>query len=710
MNFTTFLSTRDETADAVAAYQAHSDFRTIASFTLGWVFLLACRHVIHAPFTHTLGRALCTVFRPAHQHLQDAESTNKPLSLMHMNLADVASSLSTRDGSPGQRFAAFLLFWALVVSSMTQFLSLVVFGNGLGYESLCAATLGLGAASSVAARVLGILILSLELQQRFHVTIYELATCWFLLISALGVTGGTIFFSLGQVTVLPNLDAAICVKQHFMPTSLTVSLTLIVLELYTLTRLLIGISLPRGFLDVRVSRTVALLVFDLAVLVPDAVPSNVLGDFIPFSVGAVIVLAAFAPRSTVRDCEQILLASSKASSTSPRSSVMESSFFEPPQPIHMAQPPHVSPALSERAMNELLMNGPSYGGPTPMRRLSDQERRKRESLAALPFAAKQLPKLPPASLAGHTDTEGPRSDVATFRSSMSRGANSAEGAILTTATREPMPPGLAVAMPVTTPISSAPLSGKILQPEQLAAYDRATSSGNTSAGLAPPPRSAIRPQLVIDTSGRKPDVPQKNKRRESRRVSFLNINSSSTPGHLAPPPILDVSAVPSRERSMVSPANMIVPMPIGPRRSSPNSTPRTTAMRSPEAASSTFSSSIHSSMPVVMPNSAPALHGEVAFVGDEEAPVIFVSANSAAAARKSTTGTFGRRSTRVGPRQRLPDVPHTPTDADSLPDATVVQAPGPWVARPVAPLRVHRGPGVGVRGPRARPPTSAPPM
>ena len=111
-----------------------------------------------------------------------------------------------------------------------------------------------------------------------------------------------------------------------------------------------------------------------------------------------------------------------------------------------------------------------------------------------------------------------------------------------------------------------------------------------------------------------------------------------------------------------------------------------------------------------MPSSAPALHGEVAFVGDDEAPVIFAAASSAAAARKSTAGTFGRRSTRVNARERLPDVPHTPTDTDSVPDPLVLPAPGPWIARPVAPLRLNRGPGGGVRGPRARPPASAPPM
>ncbi|VDB85373.1 unnamed protein product [Peniophora sp. CBMAI 1063] len=478
MNFTTFLSTRDETVDAAADYQAHPDFRTITSFTLGWVFLLACRHVGHAPFTRTLGRASCIIFLPTQKRIQDVESTNKPLSLMHMDLADVTSTHSTRDGPAGQRILAFLLYWALVVSSMAQFLSLLVFGNGFRYESLCAATLGVGTASSVIARVLGILILSFELQRRFNATIYELTTVWFLLLSVLGVTGGNVFFSLGQVTVLPNIgDAAICVKQHFMPTSLTISLALIILELFTLARLLIGLSLPRDLLDIRVSRAVALLVFDLVVLVPDAVASNVLGDFIPFSVGAVALLAAFAPTpASTRDCEHVLLTASKASTTSPRSSVMVSSFFDPPQPMHMAQPPRTSPAMSERAMNELLMNGPSYGGPTPMRRLSDQERKKRESLAALPFAAKQLPKLPPASVAEQSDTEGPRSDVATVRSSMTRGVNSSEGAVLTTATRESMPPGLSIVTPVATPTSSVPLSGKILRPEQLAEYDRATSS------------------------------------------------------------------------------------------------------------------------------------------------------------------------------------------------------------------------------------------
>ena len=65
---------------------------------------------------------------------------------------------------------------------------------------------------------------------------------------------------------------------------------MIVLEVYVLARLLIGLPLPRGFLDFRISRILALHVLDLAVLVPDAIATNVLGDFLPFSVGAVIVL------------------------------------------------------------------------------------------------------------------------------------------------------------------------------------------------------------------------------------------------------------------------------------------------------------------------------------------------------------------------------------------------------------------------------------
>ena len=95
------------------------------------------------------------------------------------------------------------------------------------------------------------------------------------------------------VRLCQAFDARAVLTEHpcsFMPTSLTVSLILIVLELYVLLRLLVGLSLPSGLLDIRVSRAAALFVFDLAVLVPDAVECNVLGDFIPFSVGAVIVL------------------------------------------------------------------------------------------------------------------------------------------------------------------------------------------------------------------------------------------------------------------------------------------------------------------------------------------------------------------------------------------------------------------------------------
>ena len=84
----------------------------------------------------------------------------------------------------------------------------------------------------------------------------------------------------------------------FLPVSLSLSLLFALLEAYCLGRF-INLLCP-SFLrmrhqldalrDARILRTLGLLVLDILTIVPDAVPTNVLGDYIPFSIGAVIVL------------------------------------------------------------------------------------------------------------------------------------------------------------------------------------------------------------------------------------------------------------------------------------------------------------------------------------------------------------------------------------------------------------------------------------
>lgn len=87
----------------------------------------------------------------------------------------------------------------------------------------------------------------------------------------------------------------------FLLTSLLSSLIYLLLELYTIARLISFTAPPElqpryqlsRFTDVRIVRAGSLLLLELLTVVPDAIHINILGDFVPFSVGGVIVLGQF---------------------------------------------------------------------------------------------------------------------------------------------------------------------------------------------------------------------------------------------------------------------------------------------------------------------------------------------------------------------------------------------------------------------------------
>lgn len=82
--------------------------------------------------------------------------------------------------------------------------------------------------------------------------------------------------------------------------SLTLSLIATSMDIYSIVRLLSIIAPPSfplrrrldALRDMRIVRGSSLLVFDLIVLVPTGIPTNLLGDSLPFSVAAMIVLSA----------------------------------------------------------------------------------------------------------------------------------------------------------------------------------------------------------------------------------------------------------------------------------------------------------------------------------------------------------------------------------------------------------------------------------
>ena len=89
----------------------------------------------------------------------------------------------------------------------------------------------------------------------------------------------------------------------FAPTGLASSLALICTELYLVIRFIFFIS-PKGLCwsskldtlgDPRVYRSLSLLLLDGLTITSAAKPTNLLVDFVPFAMGAVVVLGKFTP-------------------------------------------------------------------------------------------------------------------------------------------------------------------------------------------------------------------------------------------------------------------------------------------------------------------------------------------------------------------------------------------------------------------------------
>lgn len=109
------------------------------------------------------------------------------------------------------------------------------------------------------------------------------------------------------VRVLRRQYSLIC---SFLPTSLITSLLEFALGFYAVIRLITlltseNFNVPSSISsirDIRIIQVLAFLFFILVTLVPSAVLTNILGDFIPFSIGSLFVLGLFLPAVGYNTC------------------------------------------------------------------------------------------------------------------------------------------------------------------------------------------------------------------------------------------------------------------------------------------------------------------------------------------------------------------------------------------------------------------------
>ncbi|KAG2056385.1 hypothetical protein BDR06DRAFT_952868 [Suillus hirtellus] len=300
--FQNALVVRDAKTLSVSEFLEHPDYRQIASFFLGWVFICSLLCIVTSPVTCHLyrmcykafderrGLQLDTDFRIGHDTLW-SNSEKPPMDTLFWD--DRNSSIEENSA------LVLLLSFCFAFASVAHFSSLLSFNSNSG-ASACAFIIALGGISTACARFMGLIILNIDLRQ-FELWRWEIYLAWFWLFVAGGFVVATCAISAGTVTYVLQLDTYLCYRTSYLPTALTMSAMFMILELYMIGRLLSFIAPPflefrhriGAVTDTRVLRVLSLLLFDILNLVPGVKVIGIVGEFVPFSIGALIVLAMF---------------------------------------------------------------------------------------------------------------------------------------------------------------------------------------------------------------------------------------------------------------------------------------------------------------------------------------------------------------------------------------------------------------------------------
>ncbi|KAJ7507856.1 hypothetical protein B0H11DRAFT_147150 [Mycena galericulata] len=279
-----------------ASFSVHPDFRQVATFALGWVFItssITSSVLVQRLFGFIRGRS--------------SPSTDPEGSFVDEKLSVRSLDIETLKLQHGySNTALFALPLCFLFASVAQFASLLAFP--LNGDAACAFVVAWGGMAAQSGRLVGALIVIFELR-KMGIARWEFwsAIVWLII----GI--GFIFFNnavaVGILTPFTPLGVAYCDRKHFLPASLISSILYFSLEVYAIARVMlllsVGLKMRDVVRDIRVLRPVALLFLELLTLVPSAVFTNVVAEFVPFSIGAVAVLLAFTVHKTSPSCGYI---------------------------------------------------------------------------------------------------------------------------------------------------------------------------------------------------------------------------------------------------------------------------------------------------------------------------------------------------------------------------------------------------------------------
>ncbi|KAI0650811.1 hypothetical protein C8Q79DRAFT_1007043 [Trametes meyenii] len=280
-----------------AEFLQHPDFRATAGFLLGWVFWSSISYAYKSHFFQLLGR-ICWGFlrrKPAQTQVNDVEARMSQDSEKYSLHGEAHASTLRRISN--ETALVFTLNICYAFASFAEFCSILAYDPG-GADTACAFTVAWGSMAGQAARLIGLSILVLQLRHRCSsVEFYCLCAALVLALSFILAYNAT---NTGDKVHIPTLTMSICIKDQYLPTALLTSIGFLVLELYVTARFLgwedrqYGLrAMAAKSANLQVARGASLVLIDALTFAPTVVITNVLAQFVPFSLGALIVLIAF---------------------------------------------------------------------------------------------------------------------------------------------------------------------------------------------------------------------------------------------------------------------------------------------------------------------------------------------------------------------------------------------------------------------------------
>ncbi|KAI0691382.1 hypothetical protein BC835DRAFT_120658 [Cytidiella melzeri] len=295
-------------AESITDYSlSHPDARVVAAFFLGGVFMHALHYLFSSnwvrPLLSTLRTAIrkcCLPIRSKNVQVDGENPATLTMSekggFLRERSKDEVETSSLRQYND-HRSLIFMLNLCLLLATFALFLTLLAFGAG--WDTGCTFVVAWAGMSSQMARLLGMLILIIEITVLLDLKRWTVWAMRGMLIVALIFVFAANATNTGTTGTLQGKHNAFCFRQHFLATSLVSSIIRLLMELYIIVQALISLWSSKRVFDETIcasrplARVLSLLVFDIMTIVPDAIPTNIYAQFIPFSVGAALVLVTF---------------------------------------------------------------------------------------------------------------------------------------------------------------------------------------------------------------------------------------------------------------------------------------------------------------------------------------------------------------------------------------------------------------------------------